>query len=230
MSFKPIFSTLPKNQQRLWSQLGPAKDLGFCLYGGTALALRFGHRESVDFDFFSAGALNKSLLLEKLLPLKGAVVLQESRNSYVVLASPGNRMKPVKISFFAGLSFGRVGVPELSSDGVLQAASLRDLMATKLKVLFDRIELKDYLDIAALLAHRISLTQGICDALALFPAFSPIYCLKTLCYFEPPELAGLDQKSKSVLTKAVASVSAASFAPSPVVSTSLVLSSPDRPK
>lgn len=61
MSFKPIFSTLPKNQQRLWSQLGPAKDLGFCLYGGTALALRFGHRESIDFDFFSAEALNAFL-------------------------------------------------------------------------------------------------------------------------------------------------------------------------
>jgi len=26
----------------------------FILYGGTALALRLGHRESVDFDFFSS--------------------------------------------------------------------------------------------------------------------------------------------------------------------------------
>lgn len=198
--------------------------MGFCLYEGTALVLRFGHRESVDFDFFSAEALDKSLLMAKLPILKGATTLQESQNSFVVLARPAGETDSVRLSFFGGMSFGRVGVPELSADGVLLAASLRDLMATKLKVLFDRIEPKDYLDIAELLRRGSSLSQGICDALALFPSFSPIYCLKTLCFFAPEELAGLDRKCKVTLTKAVAAVSATSqaFVPSSTVSSSLV--------
>jgi hypothetical protein len=38
--------------------LGPARSLGFVLYGGAAIALRLGHRQSVDFDFFSSRPLN----------------------------------------------------------------------------------------------------------------------------------------------------------------------------
>ncbi|MDF1482816.1 nucleotidyl transferase AbiEii/AbiGii toxin family protein [Extensimonas sp. H3M7-6] len=34
------------------SKLRPAPAMGFALYGGTAIALRLGHRQSVDFDFF----------------------------------------------------------------------------------------------------------------------------------------------------------------------------------
>jgi hypothetical protein len=44
---------LPPAQQRLWSELRNDPKLGFTLYDGTAIALRLGHRSSVDFDFFS---------------------------------------------------------------------------------------------------------------------------------------------------------------------------------
>ena len=50
--FKPHLEILPPAQQRLWPELRPAAELGFALYGGTAIALRLGHRTSVDFDFF----------------------------------------------------------------------------------------------------------------------------------------------------------------------------------
>ncbi|MBN9405087.1 MAG: nucleotidyl transferase AbiEii/AbiGii toxin family protein [Burkholderiales bacterium] len=50
---KPRLDVLPRAQQRLWPQLSKVRGLGFVLYGGTAIALRLGHRESVDFDFFS---------------------------------------------------------------------------------------------------------------------------------------------------------------------------------
>ena len=52
-AFKPRMDVLPPAQRALWPQLGPLADLGFVLYGGTAVALRLGHRSSVDFDFFS---------------------------------------------------------------------------------------------------------------------------------------------------------------------------------
>jgi hypothetical protein len=48
----PKLDTLPSRQRLLWKGLGPTPR-HFVLCGGTALALRLGHRESIDFDFFS---------------------------------------------------------------------------------------------------------------------------------------------------------------------------------
>jgi hypothetical protein len=224
MTFKPNFKTLPKNQQLMWSHLSPAKDMGFCLYGGTALALRFGHRLSVDFDFFSSLPLDKVGLTEHFPMLKDSQVLQESPNSYIALTIPPAGTEPVKLSFFGNIGFGRVGTPELSDDGVILVASIRDLMATKLKALFDRVELKDYLDIAEMIQASVSLTDGICDARALFPTFNSIYCLKTLCYFDMDELKGLPGKQKKILEQSVLAIPhEQEFRPTAIHSLSLIL-------
>jgi hypothetical protein len=47
---RPRFEILPRAQRALWTSLGSIKRLKFVLYGGTALALRLGHRESLDFE------------------------------------------------------------------------------------------------------------------------------------------------------------------------------------
>nr|MCU0781523.1 nucleotidyl transferase AbiEii/AbiGii toxin family protein [Akkermansiaceae bacterium] len=39
---------------------------GFALAGGTSLALRFGHRISVDLDFFTAGEFDPESLQRRL--------------------------------------------------------------------------------------------------------------------------------------------------------------------
>lgn len=52
MIFNPNLSILPPPQLQLWPELDATPE-AFTLYGGTALALRLGHRASVDFDFFS---------------------------------------------------------------------------------------------------------------------------------------------------------------------------------
>ena len=51
-----------------------------------------------------------------------------------------------------------------SDDGVILVASVRDLLATKLKALFDRVEPKDYLDVAEILSAGRS-PQGLGRAL-----------------------------------------------------------------
>ena len=43
---------LPAEQRILWNELQSTPE-HFALYGGTALALFLGHRQSIDFDFFS---------------------------------------------------------------------------------------------------------------------------------------------------------------------------------
>ena len=58
----PRLDVLPQAQRALWPAL---RDLPhtFVLYGGTALALRLGHRASVDFDFFPSEPLAVDALL-----------------------------------------------------------------------------------------------------------------------------------------------------------------------
>ena len=65
--FKPRMDMLPPAQRRLWPELRRAPGLGFTLYGGTAIALRLGHRTSVDFDFFSDKPLDRDAIQAALL-------------------------------------------------------------------------------------------------------------------------------------------------------------------
>jgi hypothetical protein len=81
-TFSPHLEILPEPQLLLWPKLRPIADLGFVLYGGTAIALRLGHRASVDFDFFTERALDRPGLEGRLPFLRTAQVLQESRERY----------------------------------------------------------------------------------------------------------------------------------------------------
>ena len=118
-------------QRELWPNLEPAKNLGFVLYGGTAVALRYGHRQSVDFDFFSDKPLDQKLLSQKFPFIADAHDVRPSPNTLnfdVPPKKPGGRF--VKISFFGGIKWGRVGDPEVTNDGILQVASPEDLLLT----------------------------------------------------------------------------------------------------
>ncbi len=63
-TFTPRLDILPAAQRQVWPALSHASRLGFVLYGGTAIALRLGHRPSIDFDFFTDRTLNKGELYE----------------------------------------------------------------------------------------------------------------------------------------------------------------------
>jgi len=200
------------------------KEMGYCLYGGTALALRFGHRPSVDFDFFSDRSLDKDRLVISLPWLTAATVLRNDPETFIVLASSPRSKRPVKVSFFGNLKFGRVGMPERTSDGVVLIASVRDLMATKLKALFDRVEPRDYADIAEMLRNKASLPQGLADARVLFGnVFSPAECMRILCWFDEPGLASLPEPVRKTLTREVKSVWEKPLPPSKRSASSLVL-------
>ena len=54
-----------------------------------------------------------------------------------------------------------MGVPQWTSDHIAQLASSEDLLGTKLKVILQRIEAKDYIDTAAILESGTSLAFGL---------------------------------------------------------------------
>ena len=114
-------------------------------------------------------------------------MLQDEPESLTVL-SPGG----VKVSFFGGLKVGRVGEPQETEDGVMVAASLEDLLAFKLKLVVQRVEAKDYFDVAAILRTGMPLELGLAAAEALFaPDLPPMVVLKALTYFEGGDLSSL---------------------------------------
>lgn len=204
-AFEPHLHTLSEAQQALWHRLQPALDLGFVLYGGTAIALRLGHRISIDFDFFREAPLDHAELRTAFPFLENATTIQEQADTLSVLVPVGRQY--VKLSFFGPIRFGRVGLPQITRDGVMQVASLQDLMATKLKVILQRIEAKDYRDIAALLKAGVALEKGLAAARTLFhPTFQPGESLKALVYFEGGDLQGLTEDERACLIAAASQV------------------------
>ena len=193
--FQPRLEILPSPQRRLWQELTQTPPW-FVLYGGTAMALRLGHRQSQDFDFFSNETFDPETLLG--IPyLRGAQINQRSNNTLSVLVERGGA---VKVSFFGDAQMGHVQEPDLAPDPSLQIASLLDLTATKLKTVQQRAEARDYIDIAAALASGINLAEALGAARAIYgKAFNPVASLKALTYFEDGNLHNLPTQTSTLL-------------------------------
>lgn len=203
----PRADVLPLPQRRLWPELAVVQNEAFVLYGGTAVALFLGHRQSVDFDFFTDAHFQPEDLLSRFSFLQGSEVLQSQSDTLTVLVRAiVHEEETVKVSFFGGLTFGRLEDPHSTVDGVLQVASPQDLLAHKLKVLLQRVEPKDYQDIDALLQSGLDLAAGLGGAKALFAAFAPPECLKALTYFDDKALQDLPRPLELRLLEAARQV------------------------
>ncbi len=135
--------------------------------------------------------------------LKNAQMLDASADTLTVSLVPTGEEDPVRLSFFGGIGFGRVGTPLQSRDGVLWVASLLDLMATKLKMLHDRISAKDYIDLAAMIEHGVPLTQAMAAARTLYgPAFEPAVTLRAMTWFKGGDMDLLGTHHRHVLVHA----------------------------
>jgi hypothetical protein len=108
----PNLSCLAPSQLALWKKLGTTPR-DFVPYGGTALAIRLGYRQSVDFDSFSNTSFEPAELMSRISYFEGAISQQSQRNTLTAIIS---RPKEVHIFFFGGLAHKRVQNPELASD------------------------------------------------------------------------------------------------------------------
>jgi hypothetical protein len=196
---EPKLGVLPAAQQEIWRSLASAQTLNFVLYGGTAITLHLGHRESLDFDFFRSEPLDKRQLRSAFSFIDGAAILQDAPDTLVVASKMPSG--PVKISFFGGIGFGRVNDPLQTRDGILLVASLDDLMATKLKATLDRAEAKDYQDIAEMISAGVSLPAGVSAFSAIFNG-EPSQVLRSIGYFEDGDLDTLGSTDRELLRNA----------------------------
>jgi len=192
----PKLEILPRPQRRLWNELRQTPK-EFVLYGGTALALRLGHRHSEDFDFFSNVSFAPDSLRKRVQYVQGAEVSQSEANTLTVIVQ---RDGPVKVSFFGGLNLNRVQDPDVVPDNEIQVASMLDVAATKLATIQQRAQARDYEDLAAIVGAGISLAEALGAAAAAYgKEFNGALSLKAITYFGDGDLPSLSPMTQTKL-------------------------------
>ncbi len=154
----------------------PALD-GFSLVGGTSLALRFGHRESVDIDLFTQNGFDAPVFAERLKERYGMVQTETADNTVRgVIAG-------VKVDLIAH-RYPRIA-PDEEIDG-LRLCSVEDVAAMKLNAVANRGSKKDFWDCAELLQHyTCEQLLGFCGQ--KYQGDSLWNVEKSLCYFDDAE-------------------------------------------
>lgn len=139
------FHAVPAAVRNLLKFLAPLPVLGdFALGGGTSLALRFGHRLSVDLDFFTTREFDTGQLAENL-GMDDASQVNRATNS-LTLDARGTK-----------LDFLRHGYPLLAPPEEIEGIrllSLPDVAAMKLNAIANRGAKKDFFDLCELQLHH----------------------------------------------------------------------------
>lgn len=137
---KPLRDVLPPDTAGAWVMLRDVLPESMVLFGGTAIAAHLRHRVSRDLDFFfDDDTVDLQALRERLESLRTTAVTHQDDDTLNVIFGD------TKVQFLRAR--GQTNLePPTDIDG-LRVAGLRDLLATKLKVIADRGELRDYYDI-----------------------------------------------------------------------------------
>lgn len=150
----------------------------FYLAGGTSLALHLGHRDSIDFDFFSEDDIHTKELfnrLRKIFENHKLLKIQEEPNTLTVLID-----ESIKISFF---TYKYKLIDETISDENLTYAGVADIGCMKLSAITGRASNKDYIDLYFIL-KLFSLSDLLDKTHKKYPELDRNLILKSLVYFE----------------------------------------------
>lgn len=145
------------------------------LVGGTALALQYGHRQSVDLDFFGTLPKDVEQTADELRSL-GALQILKASNSIRVYMLNGVKVDFVDYSRYPWIDDAKV------IDGI-RLASPRDIAAMKINAVEGRGTKKDFIDIYALLQYY-SLSEILGFYNSKYPEHSTFRALMSLTYFE----------------------------------------------
>jgi predicted nucleotidyltransferase component of viral defense system len=150
----------------------------FYLAGGTALALQLGHRDSIDFDFFSMKNIDTEKLFERIKTIfVGYEVkkIQEEKNTLTVIIDGD-----IKISFF---TYQYQLLNKLVDEENLKLASIEDIACMKLSAIVSRSLEKDYIDLYFILQSN-SLDNLLKLVQKKFPSLDTNLVIKSLTYFD----------------------------------------------
>ncbi len=173
------FETLPAGSLGLLKDLIAHPELQqFSLVGGTALALRFGHRRSIDFDFFTPEPFDVESLADTLNhEVEGFETT--GMNKIGLNAS----IDGLKVDFVT-YRYPLLAEPE-THDGI-RMFSLQDIVGMKLSAITNRGARKDFYDLHALIQYL-----GVDALLEIYrkkyPSHDPMIVLRSMIYFDDAE-------------------------------------------
>ena len=150
----------------------------FYLAGGTGLALQLGHRDSIDFDYFSPYDINTQKLFSTIKEIfKGHKILkvQEEKNTLTVFIDDN-----IKLSFFTYIYKLLV---KLINEPYFKIASILDIACMKLAAVVSRAISKDYIDLYFILKEE-SLKNILEKLNKKLPELDVNLVLKSLVYFK----------------------------------------------
>lgn len=146
----------------------------FNLVGGTALALRLGHRKSIDLDLFTNEDFDIVELREMLVE-KYAMKVAFERGQTLKGFIDGVMIDCIRFNY------PRIKEPDIA-DGV-RLESIPDIIAMKLDTIsHNGTRIKDFIDIATL-SSQYSLNEMLKFYLAKYPNANVLMPVKSLVYF-----------------------------------------------
>jgi hypothetical protein len=151
----------------------------FYLAGGTGLALRIGHRLSVDLDFFIAELFDEESLIQRVQAMPGFALIE--RGPHTIHAT----IQGVKVSF---LGYPYPVLFPFESFLEVPVADSRDIACMKITAIASRGTKRDFIDL-----YVASQQFGLEHLLACFArkyartGYNRMHILKSLTFFEDAE-------------------------------------------
>lgn len=119
----------------------------FYLVGGTALALRYGHRISIDLDLFASAEFERSHIEKDLIDAFGSrLVFEQTKKDWAIFCF----IDDIKVDI---LSYPHPIISDKSVDAEIRMYGDMDLAAMKINAILGRGSQKDFYDIKVLLDH-----------------------------------------------------------------------------
>jgi len=120
----------------------------FCLVGGTALSLRYGHRKSVDLDLFSSEGFDREMLIGAISNEFGpSFALTPSKATWAIFGF----IDEVKIDL---VKYPHPRIADLITDDGLRIYADDDIAGMKIQAILGRGKKKDFWDLNELLQHH----------------------------------------------------------------------------
>ena len=169
------FRTVTSDTLELLKALMSAPELSLLrLVGGTALALQYGHRVSVDLDLFGEVTIDKFELHSLLQGVGDVRVINETKNIHQYFV---NGIKVDIVNY----PYSWIDAP-VEDDGI-RLASSKDIAALKINAIEGRGTKKDFIDMYLLLQHY-SLEEILTFYQQKYPDYSIFRALRSLTYFD----------------------------------------------
>lgn len=173
------FETLPTGSLGLLKELTAHPALQrFSLVGGTALALRFGHRRSIDLDFFTPESFDVESLADTL-----SHQVDGFETTGMNKIGLNAQVAGLKVDFVT-YRYPLLAPPE-TQDGI-RMFSLEDIVGMKLSAITNRGARKDFYDLHALIQH-LDVDRLIEIYHRKYPSHDAMIVLRSMIYFDDAE-------------------------------------------